>query len=137
MCTLQFLVPPYMEHGTLPHGRIKVNPSVAEIEECVRFLFLQLLRKLSLSKILEVAQGIKSIHSRGVVHGDLQYFTPKLSILKHQRCSPGHWQHPPGSRISLQIADFGSTRLSQATQSGTLHFNFTVPSSPELPSRPS
>ncbi|KAF8339478.1 kinase-like domain-containing protein, partial [Amanita rubescens] len=63
-------------------------------------------------RILEVAQGIEYIHSQGVVHGDLRGANILLDPEFH-----------------VQIADFGLTRLSEATatQSGALHYNFAAP----------
>ncbi|KAF8676698.1 hypothetical protein AX14_004845 [Amanita brunnescens Koide BX004] len=63
-------------------------------------------------RMLEVAQGIQYIHSEGVVHGDLRGANVLLDDDFH-----------------VQIADFGLTRISEATatQSGTLHYNFAAP----------
>ncbi|KAF8336178.1 kinase-like domain-containing protein, partial [Amanita rubescens] len=63
-------------------------------------------------RILEVAQGMEYIHSEGAVHGDLRGENILLDANLH-----------------VQIADFGLTRLSEATntQSGALHLNFAAP----------
>ncbi|KAF8344541.1 kinase-like domain-containing protein [Amanita rubescens] len=63
-------------------------------------------------RILEVAQGIEYIHSVGAVHGDLRGDNILLD-----------------SNIRVQIADFGLTRLSDATttQTGAKHLNFAAP----------
>ncbi|KAF8700273.1 hypothetical protein AX14_000817 [Amanita brunnescens Koide BX004] len=91
-----FLVSPYMKNGTLAQWRKKRRPSIAEIEE----------------RILEVARGMKYIHSEGVVHGDLRGDNILLDPHLH-----------------VKIADFGLTRLSEATgsQAGALHLNFAAP----------
>ncbi|KAF8339465.1 kinase-like domain-containing protein [Amanita rubescens] len=62
--------------------------------------------------ILEVAKGIEYIHSEGVVHGDLRGENVLLD-----------------SDLHVQIADFGLTRLSDATntRSGAKHLNFAAP----------
>ena len=67
-----FLVTPYIENGTLAQWRKKENPPIAEIEQHVRFFLFRALWKLTLCKILEVAQGVAYIHSEGVVHGDIR-----------------------------------------------------------------
>ncbi|KAF8329633.1 kinase-like domain-containing protein [Amanita rubescens] len=91
-----FLVSPYMRNGTLAQWRKTANPSVSKIEK----------------RMLEVAEGIKYIHSEGVVHGDLRGDNVLLDDSLH-----------------VQIADFGLTRLSEATNSrtGALHPNFAAP----------
>ncbi|KAF8334388.1 kinase-like domain-containing protein [Amanita rubescens] len=63
-------------------------------------------------RILEVAQGMEYIHSEGVVHGDLRGDNILLDANLH-----------------VQIADFGLTRLLDATntQSGAKHLNFSAP----------
>ncbi|KAF8335107.1 hypothetical protein F5887DRAFT_892315, partial [Amanita rubescens] len=57
-------------------------------------------------KILEVAQGMEYIHSEGATSNILL-----------------------DDKLHVQIADFGLTRLSEATntRSGALHFNFAAP----------
>ncbi|KAF8339445.1 kinase-like domain-containing protein, partial [Amanita rubescens] len=63
-------------------------------------------------RILEVSQGMEYIHSEGVVHGDLRGENVLLDDDLH-----------------VQIADFGLTRLLDATntRSGAKHFNFAAP----------
>ncbi|KAF8336184.1 kinase-like domain-containing protein [Amanita rubescens] len=63
-------------------------------------------------RILEVAQGMEYIHSEGAVHGDLRGENILLDADLH-----------------VQIADFGLTRHSEATntRSGGLHVNFAAP----------
>ncbi|KAF8328947.1 kinase-like domain-containing protein [Amanita rubescens] len=63
-------------------------------------------------RVLEVAQGIEYIHSEGIVHGDLRGENVLLD-----------------SNLHVQIADFGLTRLSDATntRSGARHLNFAAP----------
>ncbi|KAF8325732.1 kinase-like domain-containing protein [Amanita rubescens] len=63
-------------------------------------------------RILEVAQGVEYIHSVGAVHGDLRGDNILLD-----------------ANLRVQIADFGLTRLSDATntQSGAKHLNFSAP----------
>ncbi|KAF8351953.1 WD40-repeat-containing domain protein [Amanita rubescens] len=63
-------------------------------------------------RILELAHGIEYIHSEGIVHGDLRGANILLD-----------------DELHVQIADFGLTRLSEATntQSGALHLNFAAP----------
>ncbi|KAF8344418.1 kinase-like domain-containing protein, partial [Amanita rubescens] len=63
-------------------------------------------------RILEVAQGIEYIHSEGVVHGDIRGENVLLDADLH-----------------VQIADFGLTRLLDATntRSGAKHLNFAAP----------
>ncbi|KAF8339436.1 kinase-like domain-containing protein [Amanita rubescens] len=63
-------------------------------------------------RILEVAQGMEYIHSEGIVHGDLRGDNVLLDANLH-----------------VQIADFGLTRLLDATntQSGAKHLNFSAP----------
>ncbi|KAF8332872.1 kinase-like domain-containing protein, partial [Amanita rubescens] len=63
-------------------------------------------------RILEVAQGIEYIHSEEIVHGDLRGDNILLDANLH-----------------VQIADFGLTRLLDATntQSGIKHPNFSAP----------
>ena len=62
-----------MTNGTLSEWRKKTNRSTSEIEECVRFLFIQIfVATHSQWKMLEVAQGMEYIHSEGVIHGDLR-----------------------------------------------------------------
>ncbi|KAF8324806.1 kinase-like domain-containing protein [Amanita rubescens] len=63
-------------------------------------------------RILEVAQGMEYIHSEGIVHGDLRGENVLLDANLH-----------------VQIADFGLTRLLDATntQSGAKHLNFSAP----------
>ncbi|KAF8730341.1 hypothetical protein AX14_005640 [Amanita brunnescens Koide BX004] len=63
-------------------------------------------------KILEVAEGIEYIHSEGVVHGDLRGANVLLDANLH-----------------VKIADFGLTRVLEATnsRSRTRHFNFAAP----------
>ncbi|KAF8332885.1 kinase-like domain-containing protein [Amanita rubescens] len=91
-----FLVSPYMKNGTLAQWRKRRNPSTTEIEE----------------RMLEVAQGIKYIHSEGAVHGDIRGENVLLD-----------------DNLHVQIGDFGLSRLSEATntQSGTKHANFSAP----------
>ncbi|KAF8319461.1 kinase-like domain-containing protein, partial [Amanita rubescens] len=62
--------------------------------------------------MIEVAQGMEYIHSEGVVHGDLRGENILLD-----------------AEVHVQIADFGLTRLSEATntRSGGLHLNFAAP----------
>jgi hypothetical protein len=71
-----FLVSPYMTNGTLAQWRKKTNPSVAQVEQHVRFFnpsaACGYLPRMAALKILEVAKGIEYIHSEGVVHGDLR-----------------------------------------------------------------
>jgi serine/threonine protein kinase len=68
-----FLVSPYMKNGTLAQWRKEVNPSVAEVEERVwTSVLLLFVDSHPVRKVLEVAKGIKYIHSEGVVHGDLR-----------------------------------------------------------------
>ncbi|KAF8314400.1 kinase-like domain-containing protein, partial [Amanita rubescens] len=63
-------------------------------------------------RMLEVAQGMDYIHSEGVVHGDLRGENVLLD-----------------ANLRVQIADFGLTRLLDATntQSGAKHLNFAAP----------
>ncbi|KAF8333689.1 kinase-like domain-containing protein [Amanita rubescens] len=63
-------------------------------------------------RLLEVARGLEYIHSEGVVHGDLRGENVLLN-----------------NKFHVQIADFGLTRLSEATntRSGALHLNFAAP----------
>ncbi|KAF8328945.1 kinase-like domain-containing protein [Amanita rubescens] len=63
-------------------------------------------------RILEVAQGMEYIHSEGVVHGDIRGDNVLLDDNFH-----------------IQIADFGLTRLLDATntRSGAKHLNFAAP----------
>ncbi|KAF8333300.1 kinase-like domain-containing protein [Amanita rubescens] len=63
-------------------------------------------------RMLELAHGIEYIHSEGIVHGDLRGANILLD-----------------DELHVQIADFGLTRLSEATntQSGALHLNFAAP----------
>ncbi|KAF8333298.1 WD40-repeat-containing domain protein [Amanita rubescens] len=63
-------------------------------------------------RMLELAHGIEYIHSEGVVHGDLRGANILLD-----------------DKLHVQIADFGLTRLSEATntRSGALHLNFAAP----------
>ncbi|KAF8339469.1 kinase-like domain-containing protein, partial [Amanita rubescens] len=63
-------------------------------------------------RLLEVAQAMEYIHSEGTVHGDLRGENVLLDDNFH-----------------VQIADFGLTRLSEATntKSGALHLNFAAP----------
>ena len=79
-----FLVSPYMKNGTLAQWRKNTNPSVTEVEKRVRFF--SICRSWVLihrRKILEVAKGIKYIHSEGVVHGDLRgVFYSKHNMLR-------------------------------------------------------
>jgi serine/threonine protein kinase len=62
--------------------------------------------------MLEVARGMEYIHSEGVVHGDLRGDNILLD-----------------TDLRVKIADFGLTRLSEATltRSGALHLNFAAP----------
>ena len=79
-------------------------------------------------KMLEVAKGIGYIHSEGIVHGDLR----GVFDLKQICCDAD-----PSLQVNIlldanlhaQIADFGLTRLSEATntRSGALHLNFAAP----------
>ncbi|KAF8730338.1 hypothetical protein AX14_005639 [Amanita brunnescens Koide BX004] len=63
-------------------------------------------------RVLEVAKGLEYIHLEGIVHGDLRGVNVLLDADLH-----------------VQIADFGLTRLSEATntRSGALHLNFAAP----------
>ncbi|KAF8339473.1 kinase-like domain-containing protein, partial [Amanita rubescens] len=63
-------------------------------------------------RILEVARAMEYIHSEGAVHGDLRGENVLLD-----------------DNFRVQIADFGLTRLSEATntRSGALHLNFAAP----------
>ncbi|KAF8332884.1 kinase-like domain-containing protein [Amanita rubescens] len=63
-------------------------------------------------RILGVSQGMEYIHSVGAVHGDLRGENVLLDDDLH-----------------VQIADFGLTRLTEATntRSGALHLNFAAP----------
>ncbi|KAF8325731.1 kinase-like domain-containing protein [Amanita rubescens] len=65
-----------------------------------------------MKRILGVSQGMQYIHSVGAVHGDLRGENVLLDDDLH-----------------VQIADFGLTRLSEATntRSGALHLNFAAP----------
>ncbi|PFH49089.1 hypothetical protein AMATHDRAFT_5234 [Amanita thiersii Skay4041] len=91
-----FLVSPYMENGTLKNWRQRVNPSASDIRQ----------------RILECAEGIRYLHSEGVVHGDLRGNNVVLDDDFHVR-----------------IMDFGLTRLSDATGTVTdaFSFHFTAP----------
>ena len=80
--------------------------------------------------MLEVAQGMEYIHSEGVVHGDLRGVRtlPK----KHVHCNADlSFQENVllDADLRVQIADFGLTRLLDATntQSGAKHLNFAAP----------
>ncbi|KAF8332882.1 kinase-like domain-containing protein, partial [Amanita rubescens] len=63
-------------------------------------------------RMLEVARAMQYIHSEGAVHGDLRGENVLLDDDLH-----------------IKIADFGLTRLSEATntRSGALHLNFAAP----------
>ncbi|KAF8339447.1 kinase-like domain-containing protein, partial [Amanita rubescens] len=63
-------------------------------------------------RLLEVAQAMEYIHSEGAFHGDLRGENVLLDDNFH-----------------VKIADFGLTRLSEATntRSGALHLNFAAP----------
>ncbi|KAF8340787.1 kinase-like domain-containing protein, partial [Amanita rubescens] len=65
-----------------------------------------------MKRILAVSQGMQYIHSVGAVHGDLRGENVLLD-----------------DNLRVQIADFGLTRLSEATntRSGALHLNFAAP----------
>ncbi|KAF8325734.1 kinase-like domain-containing protein [Amanita rubescens] len=91
-----FLVSPYMGNGTLAQWRNRAKPLIAEIWK----------------RILEVAQGMRYIHSEGIVHGDLRGANVLLDANLH-----------------VQIADFGLTRLMGMTdtETGAKHINFSAP----------
>ena len=80
-----FLVSPYMKNGTLAQWRKKANPSVAEVEERVWFFVLLLfVNPHPAQKVIEVAKGIRYIHSEGIVHGDLRgVFYLKRNLPRH------------------------------------------------------
>ncbi|KAF8339467.1 kinase-like domain-containing protein [Amanita rubescens] len=107
-----FLVSPYMKNGTLGRWRKQANPQAAVIEQRVRSPISYFHSMSKSRKILEVAQAMEYIHSECVVHGDLRGENVLLDDGFHVR-----------------IADFGLTRLSEATntRSGALHLNFAAP----------
>ncbi|KAF8351893.1 kinase-like domain-containing protein, partial [Amanita rubescens] len=95
--SLYFLVSPYMENGTLADWRNNQNPSTTDIERRIR----------------EVAEGVRYIHSEGIVHGDLRGANVLLDDNFH-----------------CQIADFGLARHSDITvtrSTTALSFSFSAP----------
>ncbi|KAF8729825.1 hypothetical protein AX14_005990 [Amanita brunnescens Koide BX004] len=93
-----FLVSPFMDNGTLTDWR--KEQGLDKISEIHRLM-------------LEVAEGMKYLHSEGIVHGDLHGRNVLLDANFH-----------------CQITDFGSTRHSEAavTQTTTaLTINFVAP----------
>ena len=78
--------------------------------------------------MLELAHGIEYIHSEGIVHGDLRgVFFPRPVCRIIQSFFQANILLD--DELHVQIADFGLTRLSEATntQSGALHLNFAAP----------
>ncbi|KAF8631112.1 hypothetical protein AX17_005157 [Amanita inopinata Kibby_2008] len=92
------LVAPFMDNGTLNEWRKNQNPSVADIRKHIQ----------------EVAEGVRYLHSEGVIHGDLRGNNILLD-----------------SKLRVQIADFGLTRHSDATATKTLAFSPSF-AAPEL-----
>ncbi|KAF8351828.1 kinase-like domain-containing protein [Amanita rubescens] len=90
---LQFLVSPLMPNGTLMDWRRNIKlPSSAELAEIHRL-------------ILEVAEGVQYLHLEGIVHGDIKGDNVLLD-----------------SQLHCKIVDFGLTRHSDATATGTLAY---------------
>ncbi|KAF8339488.1 kinase-like domain-containing protein, partial [Amanita rubescens] len=94
-----FLVSPYMKNGTLDvwRGNKQLEPGVDEIR----------------MRISEVAEGVRYIHSEGIIHGDLRGANILLDMAFH-----------------AQIADFGLTIRADvtATRSTTpLTLRFAAP----------
>ncbi|KAK2463329.1 hypothetical protein APHAL10511_004640 [Amanita phalloides] len=92
-----YLVSPYMKSGTLTEWRKKTQFSATEIRQ----------------RMLEIAEGVRYIHSEGIVHGDLR----GDNILV-------------GSGPCCQIADFGLTRHVDATvtrSQSEMSINFAAP----------
>ncbi|KAF8671193.1 hypothetical protein AX14_005756, partial [Amanita brunnescens Koide BX004] len=87
--TQLFLVSPYMANGTLSEWRKNQSPVIAEIHRLM----------------LEVAEGIEYIHSKGIVHGDLRGENILLD-----------------SELHCQISDIGLTWHSDATTLSVLNF---------------
>ncbi|KAF8351814.1 kinase-like domain-containing protein [Amanita rubescens] len=77
-----YFVSPYMENGTIHQWRKRQGPDVANIHRL----------------IMEVAEGVRYLHSGGIVHGDLHGGNVLLD-----------------SGLHVQIIDFGSTRHSEST----------------------
>ncbi|KAF8330498.1 kinase-like domain-containing protein [Amanita rubescens] len=99
-----FLVSPFMANGTLTGWR-KTQQEPIKINEIHRVV--------GLLHMLEVAEGVKYLHSEGIVHGDLHGHNVLLN-----------------SEFHCQITDFGSTRHFEAivTRSTTAFaINFVAP----------
>ncbi|KAF8644888.1 hypothetical protein AX14_009332 [Amanita brunnescens Koide BX004] len=86
-----FLVSPYVENGTFSDWRTKNNPPV--LSEIHRLM-------------IEAAEGVRYIHSEGLVHGDLK--GANILLDSHFHC---------------RIVDFGLTRHSDATATGNVAFD--------------
>ncbi|KAF8339454.1 hypothetical protein F5887DRAFT_1284425 [Amanita rubescens] len=119
--------------GSLKHNFVLPFIGIHEEEDGMAFLVSPYMKNGTLAQwrkntdpsiaqitehMLEVAQGMDYIHSEGVVHGDLRGENILLD-----------------ANLRVQIADFGLTRLLDATntQSGAKHLNFAAP---ELFGRP-
>jgi serine/threonine protein kinase len=77
---------------------------------------------------MQVAQGVEYIHSEGAAHGDLRGVFHLKYIMFN--ADPSLQENVLlDANFQVQIADFGLTRLSEATatRSSALHVNFAAP----------
>ncbi|KAF8344367.1 hypothetical protein F5887DRAFT_918167 [Amanita rubescens] len=105
-----FLVSPYMKNGTLARWRKQTNPPIAVIEERPRKPWNTSIRK---AQFMAISAGYYST-------SDTLYYNANSSLQENVLLD---------DNFHVQIADFGLTRLSEATKtrSGALHLNFAAP----------
>lgn len=127
-----FLVSPYMKNGTLSRWRKKANPPIAVIEERVCLhIFLAFIWHLTFrrywklrkpwntstqkARFMAIFAGYESCNS-----DTLGYNADSVSLQENVLLD---------DNFHVQVADFGLTRLSEATntRSGALHLNFAAP----------